>query len=104
MEAVIAALEEGDVVTAADEYAWAINEYFEWYEMYFSPEVMEIHYDMFYGEDNQDNLFWGTGKSFVPAKVSRPPVHCLNDMKKRAEISLRKSRFTESNRRTESCS
>lgn len=70
MEAVIAALEEGDVVTAADEYAWAINEYFEWYEMYFSPEVMEIHYDMFYGEDNQDNLFWGTGKSFVPAKVS----------------------------------
>lgn len=70
MEATIAALEEGDVVAAADEYAWAINNVFEWYEMYFSPEVMDIHYDMFYSEDNQDNLFWGTNKSFVPADVS----------------------------------
>ena len=70
MEATIAALSEGDVVTAADEYAWAINNVFEWYEMYFSPEVMDIHYDMFYGEDNQDNLFWGTNKAFVPADVA----------------------------------
>lgn len=70
MEAIIAALSEGDVVTATDEYAWAVNNVFEWYEMYFSPEVMEIHYDMFYGEDNQDNLFWGTNKAFVPADVS----------------------------------
>ncbi|NLT47502.1 MAG: M28 family peptidase, partial [Clostridiales bacterium] len=70
MEAIIAALSEGDVVTATDEYAWAVNNVFEWYEMYFSPEVMEIHYDMFYGEDNQDNLFWGTNKAFVPSDVS----------------------------------
>lgn len=70
MEAIIAALSEGDVVTATDEYAWAVNNVFEWYEMYFSPEVMEIHYDMFYGEDNQDNLFWGTNKAFAPADVS----------------------------------
>lgn len=70
MEAVIEALADGDVVTAADEYAWMINGVFEWYEMYFSPEVMDIHYDMFYGKDNQDNLFWGTDKPFVPADVS----------------------------------
>ncbi len=70
MEAVVAALEEEDVVTAVDEYAWAVNNVFEWYEMYFSPEVMDIHYDMFYGKDNQDNLFWGTNKAFVPGEVS----------------------------------
>jgi Iap family predicted aminopeptidase/LysM repeat protein len=69
MEAIVDALAEGDVVTAADEYAWAVNNVFEWYAMYFSPEVMDIHYDMFYGEDNQDNLFWGTNKAFVPAEV-----------------------------------
>ena len=71
MESVIGALEDGDVVTAADEYAWAVNNVFEWYEMYFSPEVMDIHYDMFYGKENQHNLFWGTNKAFVPADVSK---------------------------------
>ena len=86
MEAVIAALEEGDVVTAADEYAWAINEYFEAARCT-SPEVMEIHYDMFYGEDNQDNLFWGTGKSFVPAKVSEA-TRSLFEIMKKGGISL----------------
>lgn len=69
MQLIIEALEAGDVVTAADEYAWAVNNVFEWYAMYFSPEVMDVHYDMFYGADNQDNLFWGTGKAFVPADV-----------------------------------
>lgn len=71
MEAVIEALERGDVVTAADEYAWKVNSVFEWYEMYFSPEVMDVHYDMFYSEANGHNLFWGTNKAFVPAEVSK---------------------------------
>ncbi len=70
IEAVIEALESGDVVTAVDEYAWMINSVFEWYEMYFSPQVMDVHYDMFYGDANRNNLFWGTNKAFVPAKVS----------------------------------
>lgn len=66
---VIGALEEGDVVTACDEYAWQINGVLEWYAMYFSPEVIKIQDHMFWGLDNQDNLYWGTGKQFAQAKV-----------------------------------
>lgn len=66
---VIASLEKGGVVTAADEYAWAINNVLEWYAMYFSPEVIRIQDDMFWGEENADNLYWGAGKSFVKADV-----------------------------------
>ena len=66
---VIAALEEGDVQTAADEYAWQINNVLEWYNMYFSPEVIEILDDAFIEEENPGNLYWGTGIGFTPADV-----------------------------------
>lgn len=62
-------LEAGDVVTAADEYAWSVNNVLEWYHMYFSPEVTKHTTDYFYPEYNQGNLFWGTGKMFQMAEV-----------------------------------
>ncbi len=67
----IEALEEGDVVTAADEYAWAINNVLEWYAMYFSPEVIKIQDHMFWSPDNMDNLYWGTGRQFERADVEQ---------------------------------
>jgi Iap family predicted aminopeptidase/LysM repeat protein len=69
MNAIVSLLAEGEVQTAADEYAWKVNNIDEWYNMYFSPEVMDIFEDMMYGADNADNLFWGTGKAYVPADV-----------------------------------
>ena len=65
----VKALKDDDTATAADEYAWKINNVFEWYNMYFSLEVIDIQNDMFYGKDNQDNLFWGTNKMFTLANV-----------------------------------
>ncbi|MEG1929995.1 MAG: M28 family peptidase, partial [Anaerovorax sp.] len=62
-------LNKGDVVKAADDYAWMVNNVLEWYAMYFSPEVIAIQNDMLYGEKNKDNLFWGTHKMFTPANV-----------------------------------
>ncbi|HML36744.1 MAG TPA: M28 family peptidase, partial [Bacillota bacterium] len=69
MKQTIDCLKAGDVVTAVDEYAWQINNVLEWYSMYFSPEVIAQQNDMFWGKDNQDNLFWGTGRNFTPANV-----------------------------------
>lgn len=69
MQSIITSLKAGDVVTAADEYAWQVNNVLEWYSMYFSPEVIDQQNDMFWGKDNQDNLYWGTGKNFTPANV-----------------------------------
>jgi Iap family predicted aminopeptidase/LysM repeat protein len=69
MQEIIKCLEEGDGVTAADEYAWQVNNVLEWYSMYFSPEVIAIQNDMFWGKENQDNLFWGTDRNFTPANV-----------------------------------
>lgn len=69
MEEIVALLEDGDVQTAADEYAWLINNVEEWYVMYFSPEVIKIGFDMFYSPDNKHNMFWGSGKEYLPAKV-----------------------------------
>jgi Iap family predicted aminopeptidase len=62
-------LEQGDIVAAADEYAWQINNILEWYAMYFSPEVIANQNNMFWGEENQDNLYWGTGINFTMAPV-----------------------------------
>lgn len=62
-------LATGDVVKAADEYVYQVNNVLEWYAMYFSPEVIAIQNDMLYGEGNQDNLFWGSNKMFTPANV-----------------------------------
>lgn len=70
MNEIVPLLEEGDGVTAADEYAWQVNNVEQWYEMYFSPEVTSQFTDMFYGADNQDNLFWGTNKAYTPADVA----------------------------------
>ena len=69
MEQIITSLKSGDVVTAADEYAWQVNNILEWYNMYFSPEVMAQFNDMFWGKENADNLYWGTGRNFTPANV-----------------------------------
>ena len=66
---IIACLETGDVATAVDEYSWTVNNVLEWYAMYFSPEVIAIQDDMLWGEDNQDNLYWGTGIGFTKADV-----------------------------------
>ena len=66
---VIDCLREGDAATAADEYAWQINNVLEWYAMYFSPEVIDVQDAMFWGEANQGNLYWGTGRTFVKADV-----------------------------------
>ena len=68
-EAIIACLETGDVATAVDEYAWTVNNVLEWYAMYFSPEVIAIQDDMLWGEDNLDNLYWGTDIGFTKADV-----------------------------------
>lgn len=69
MRNIVTCLKAGDVVKAADEYAWQVNNVLEWYNMYFSPEVSAQFNDMFWGKDNQDNLFWGTGRNFTPANV-----------------------------------
>ncbi len=69
MRQIVDLLKAGDTVTAADEYAWQVNNVLEWYPMYFSPEVTAQFNDMFWGEDNKDNLFWGTGRNFTPANV-----------------------------------
>lgn len=69
LQETIKCLKAGDVVKAADEYAWQINNVLEWYNMYFSPEVIAQFNDMFWGKDNQDNLYWGTGRNFTPANV-----------------------------------
>lgn len=66
---IIPLLENGDVVTAADEYAWAVNNVLEWYNMYFSPEVTMHTTNYFYPEYNEGNLFWGTDKMFIMADV-----------------------------------
>ena len=66
---IIACLEDGDVATAVDEYAWTVNNVLEWYAMYFSPEVIAIQDDMLWGQDNQDNLYWGTDIGFTKADV-----------------------------------
>ena len=68
-QAIIDCLEQGDVATAVDEYAWTVNNVLEWYAMYFSPEVIAIQDDMLWGEDNQDNLYWGTDIGFTKADV-----------------------------------
>ena len=69
MQSTIDCLKTGDVVSAADNYAWQVNNVLEWYNMYFSPEVIAQFNDMFWGKDNQDNLYWGTGRNFTPANV-----------------------------------
>lgn len=68
-QAIIGCLEQGDVVTAVDEYAWTVNNVLEWYAMYFSPEVIAIQDDMLWGEENLDNLYWGTDIGFTKADV-----------------------------------
>ena len=68
-ETIIELLEQGEVSQAVDEYVWMVNNVLEWYAMYFSPEVVDIQDDMMWGEDNADNLYWGTNKGFVKAQV-----------------------------------
>jgi Iap family predicted aminopeptidase len=69
MQIILTCLKAGDVVSAVDNYAWQVNNILEWYNMYFSPEVMAQFNDMFWGKGNADNLYWGTGRNFTPANV-----------------------------------
>lgn len=68
-ESIIESLKDGDVATAVDEYAWTLNNVLAWYAMYFSEEVIAMQDDMFWGDSNQDNLYWGTGIGFTKADV-----------------------------------
>ena len=69
MEATVSALEDGNIESAV-RLAEEVNNNLEFVPMYFSPEVEDIETNMIWGEDNRDNLYWGTGKLFVKAKVS----------------------------------
>lgn len=69
MQAIVASLEAGDVVTAVDEYAWQVNNVLEWYNFHFSEETTAKANAMFFSPENQGNLFWGTDKMFTPANV-----------------------------------
>ncbi len=69
MEEIVTLLEDGQGDVATDEYVWQVNNVFEWYAMYFSEGVIDIQNEMIWGEDNQDNLYWGTDKGFVKAQV-----------------------------------
>lgn len=71
MQAIVSLLREGDVVTAVDEYVWAVNNVLEWYNLFFSPETTGLVTAMFFDEANQDNQFWGTGKMFPLANVEK---------------------------------
>ena len=68
-EDIIECLKKGDVVTALDEYAWTLNNVLTWYTMNFSEEVIKIQDDMFWGESNKNNLYWGTDIGFTKAEV-----------------------------------
>jgi hypothetical protein len=68
-EGIITFLEEGRVAHAVDEEAWKVNNVLEWYAMYFSPDVIDVQDDMFWGESNAGNLYWGTGRNFIKADV-----------------------------------
>lgn len=68
-ESIIECLKKGDVATAVDEYAWTLNNVLAWYTMYFSEEVIKIQDDMFWGESNADNLYWGSNIGFTKAEV-----------------------------------
>ena len=66
-------LEEGDIDAAFDA-ALTVNNYMEWYVMFFSPEVIAIETDMHWGEANQGNLYWGSGKNFIKADVNEASI------------------------------
>lgn len=68
-ESIIECLKKGDVATAVDEYTWTLNNVLAWYTMYFSEEVIKIQDDMFWGESNADNLYWGSNIGFTKAEV-----------------------------------
>ena len=68
-EDIIECLKKGNVATALDEYAWTLNNVLTWYTMNFSEEVIKIQDDMFWGESNKNNLYWGTDIGFTKAEV-----------------------------------
>lgn len=68
-EDIIECLKKGEVSKAVDEYAWSLNNVLAWYAMYFSEEVIKIQDDMFWGESNKDNRYWGTDIGFTKAEV-----------------------------------
>ena len=68
-QTIVDLLAQGDVQTAADEYAWQVNNVLEWYAMYFSEEVIAAQDDMMWGDSNAENLYWGTGISFDKSDV-----------------------------------
>ncbi len=69
MEECVSLLEAGELQTALDEYVWQVNNINEWYAYWFSPEVTAQFTQMMFGAQNQDNLFWGTGRHVPYANV-----------------------------------
>jgi hypothetical protein len=61
-------LEEGDVVSAADETGWQVNGGGEWYAMNFSEETAAHGDGAYLG--TYASLNWGTGKTYEFADVS----------------------------------
>ena len=53
-------LKNGEIDYVVDEILWDIE--LHWYSYYFSKENVQLHIDQVYAPDNQDNLFWGTGR------------------------------------------
>lgn len=76
MNTIIGLLEEGDINTAVDEYVWQVNNVLEWYNWYFSPEVIAIQ-DSCLWSDTQ-NMYWGNDNSFVKADVSEASISLFN--------------------------
>ena len=68
-QTIVDLLAQGEVQTAADEYAWQVNNVLEWYAMYFSEAVIAAQDDMMWGSGNTENLYWGTGISFDKSDV-----------------------------------
>ena len=69
MNEVVNSLENDDFDNAFNA-ALSINNYLEYYAMNFSPEVIAIETDMFWGKANQNNLYWGTGRNYTKAYVN----------------------------------
>jgi len=69
IDGAVGAMQDGDVESALDDYAIAINGWNAAYNVYFSKEVTDQFYDMFYSKENADNLYWGTDREFPWANV-----------------------------------
>ncbi len=76
MNKVLECLDEGDINTAVDEYVWTVNNVLEYYNWFFSPEVIEIQDKCLWNK--AENMYWGTDPSFVKADVAEASISLYN--------------------------